>query len=132
MKNFVVSLVMLIVLPGCSAHLIQAQLDERLEAYNQLLRWNEWDNASLFARDSILEEFKRRAAAAKDVRVVDYRILSMAYNAEKREAIVDVEIDYYKVVSNKMKTLKYTQEWAYSEEKGIKGWRLMSVLPEFR
>lgn len=132
MKDFLSSLIVVIVLTGCSSYLIRGQFDKSLEAYNQSLRWLEWGNASLYTKDSIQEEYKTRTAAAKDVRIVDYRIVNKTYNAEKREAIVEVEIDYYKIFSLTIRTLRDTQKWTYMDENGTKGWRLTSLLPEFR
>jgi len=132
MKNFLLSLIIVIVLTGCSSYLIHGQFEESLEAYNQSLRWREWSNASLYITDSIREEFKTRTSAAKDVRIVDYRIVNETYNTEKREAIVEIEIDYYIVFIGTVRTLRDTQKWAYLDEKGTKRWRLMSLLPEFR
>jgi hypothetical protein len=132
MKNFLLSLIIVIVFTGCSSYLIRGQFEDSLEAYNQSLRWREWSNASLYTADSIREEFKARTAAAKDVRIVDYRVVNETYNAEKREAIVEIEIDYYIVFIGTVRTLRDTQKWAYLNEKGTKGWRLMSLLPEFR
>jgi hypothetical protein len=132
MKDFLSSLIVVIVLTGCSSYMIRGQFDKSLDAYNQSLRWLEWGNASLYTKDSIQEEYKTRTLAAKDVRIADYRIVNKTYNAEKREAIVEVEIDYYKNFSLTIRTLRDTQRWAYLDENGTKGWRLTSLLPEFR
>jgi len=132
LKEFLLTLFMVITLTGCNSYLILGQLDESLKVYNRSLRSNKWDNASLFPMDSIQQDFQNRAAAAKDVRITDYRIVNKTYDAAKREAIVEVEIDYYNVFSLVMKTLHDTQKWAYLDEKGTKGWRLTSLLPEFR
>jgi len=43
-----------------------------------------------------------------------------------------VEISYYNLYHNKVKSLQDIEEWTYSEENGAKGWRLTSVLPEFK
>jgi len=132
MKEILLTLLIVIILTGCSSYLILGKFDESLEAYNRSLRWNEWDKASLFPIDSIQQDFQNRVAAAKDVRITDYRIVNKTYDAAKLEAIVEVEIDYYNVFSLVMKTLHDRQKWAYLDEKGIKGWRLTSLLPEFR
>jgi hypothetical protein len=132
MKEILLTLFIVMTLTGCNSYLIHGKLDESLEAYNRSLRWNEWDKASLLPKDSIQQDFKNRAAAAKDVRITEYRIVNKTYDAARREAIVEVEIDYYNVFSLVIKTLHDTQKWAYLDEKGTKGWRLMSLLPEFR
>lgn len=132
MKNFLLSLVMVISFMGCGSYAVREQFDRNLEAYNEAVRWLEWGNASLYTEDSIREEFKARAVAAKDVKIADYRIVSRIYDPEKREATVEVDIDYYKVFSPAVRTLHDTQKWAYFDEKGTKGWRLISLPPEFR
>ena len=132
MKIFLPFLIVVTVRTGCSSHLIHREFDESLDAYNESLRWHEWDKASLYAADSIREEFNARVASAKNVRVVDYRIVSRTYHEGKGEAIIEVEIDYYNVLSQRVKTLRYIQKWEYLEEKGTKRWKVVSPLPEFR
>jgi len=132
MKAFLLSVLQVTVLWGCSSYLVQWHFDESLDAYNESLRWHEWDKASLYASDSTVKEFNARVAAAKDVKVVDYRILKTTYHAEKREATVDVEIDYYKVYAHMLKTVHDTQEWAYVNEHGTESWKLLSGFPEFK
>ena len=132
MKTFLLPLIVVIVLTGCSPHLIHKEFDESLDAYNEALRWHDWDTAYLYAADAMREAFKERVASAKNVRLVDFRILSRTYNAEKHEAVVEVESDYYNVFSQAVKTLRDKQKWAYLEEKGTKRWKVVSPLPEFR
>ncbi|HXX56816.1 MAG TPA: hypothetical protein VEI96_02300 [Thermodesulfovibrionales bacterium] len=132
MKNLLLLFLAAVVLTACSAYLTRVDFDDSLNAYNQALRWHEWDKASSYAADAIHEEFRARAAAARDVRVTDFRIVGENYNAEKRQATAEVEIDYYSVFSYTMKTLRDTQRWMYVDEKGIRGWRLESLPPEFR
>ena len=132
MKNLWPLFIIAICLTGCSSQNVRGEFDESLRTYNESLRWRAWDKTSLFPAPSILEEFNRRIAEAVNVRVVDYRIVSETYSEEHREATVKVEIDYYKVSSQTVRTLYDTQKWAYLEEDGTKGWRLLSLLPEFR
>ncbi len=132
MRTLSVMLIAAIALTSCSSYLVRSEFDTSLSQYNNLVRWHELDQASLYAAESLLEEFKVRVKAATDVRVVDYRIVGTRYDAEKRTASVNVEIQYYKLSSGKVKTLHDTQEWAYTEEKGENRWRLVSLLPEFR
>jgi hypothetical protein len=132
MKNLWPLLLLAVYITGCSSQQIRGQFDESLRAYNESLRWHVWNRASLFPSHSILEEFNRRVAEAANVRMVDCRIVSETYSEEHREATVKVDIDYYKVPSQTVRTVHDTQKWAYLEEDGIKGWRLLSLLPEFR
>ncbi|HAM50093.1 MAG TPA: hypothetical protein DCP92_05130 [Nitrospiraceae bacterium] len=134
MKKVLLSLVSVMVLTGCAvnSYLVQKEFNKSLDAYNDSLRWRDWDNASLFTTTTNQQEFKTRVAAAKDVRMVDYRIVNMKYDAESHKATADVEIDYYMVFSYTMKTLHDKQMWEYLDEKGTKGWKVVSLLPEFK
>jgi len=102
--------------------------------YNDLLRWGEFNKAKLYTDSSIREEFEARAKAAKNVKIVDYRILNTDFDAEKGKQIVEVEFDYYTSLTNVVKTLLDKQRWSfvYVKEEKKKRWRLMTPLPEFK
>jgi hypothetical protein len=110
---------------------IREELNESITKYNDLVRWHKLDAAGLFPADAISEEFRARAKAAKNVRVVDYRVVRMNYDTQSNEALVQVEIDYYTLTANRLRSLIDNQKWAYVTENGIKQWKLMSLLPEF-
>jgi hypothetical protein len=55
----------------------------------------------------------------------------MNYDTQRNEAMVQVEIDYYTLTENRLKSLIDSQKWAYVAEGEIKQWKLMSLLPEF-
>jgi hypothetical protein len=132
MRALMLALIMAIALAGCSSYAIHDQFDRSLDAYNEAIRWLQWGTVSLYTENSIREESDARAAAAKDVRMIDYRIVNKTYDAEKGEATVAVDIDYYKVPSLTVRTVRYTEKWVYLDENGTKRWRLTSLLPEFR
>jgi hypothetical protein len=133
MRTFYLVVFVAIGLITCSTrYAVREEFEEGLKRYNNMLVFNELDAASLFVTESLSDEFMSRVEAAKDVRVVDYRIVSTKYDEAKGEAEVKVEIDYYSLSSLKVKTLLDTQKWVYVKEKGKKQWRLMSILPEFR
>ena len=131
MRNLFAVLALALALTSCS-HNLREEFDASLSKYNDLLSRNELGAANLYAANSIREEFINRAAALKDERIVDYKIINIRYAEEKRRASVDVEISYYNLYHNKVKSLQDIEEWTYSEENGAKGWRLTSVLPEFK
>jgi len=110
---------------------IREELNESITKYNDFVRWHKLDAAGLFPADAISEEFMTRAKAAKNVRIVDYRVVRMNYDVERNEALVQVEIDYYTLTANRLRSLIDNQKWAYVSENGIKQWKLMSLLPEF-
>ena len=131
MRNLFAVLALALALTSCS-HNLREEFDASLSKYNDLLSRNELGAANRYAANSIRAEFINRAAALKDERIVDYKIINIRYAEEKRRASVDVEISYYNLYHNKVKSLQDIEEWTYSEENGAKGWRLTSVLPEFK
>jgi hypothetical protein len=110
---------------------IREELNQSVSQYNDLVRWHKLDEAGLFPADAISEEFRARAKAAKNVRVVEYRIVKVNYDEGRNEAVVQVEIDYYTFTANRLRSLIDAQKWAYVTEGGIAQWKLLSLLPEF-
>jgi len=96
-----------------------------------MVRWNQLEEASLFPADSISAGYRERLKAAKNVAVVDYRVMNIKYDEKKKEAEVKVEIDYYRRSTLSLKTVIDNQKWAYQEKEGKGHWRLMSLLPDF-
>ncbi len=107
------------------------ELDKNVGEYNDLLRSNQFDKARLYATESLWEEFDTRA---KDVNIIDYRILSENIELGKGAVTAKVEIDYTIPPSNEVKTVLNNQSWSYmySKKEGKKNWRLMTPLPEFK
>ncbi|HUK99508.1 MAG TPA: hypothetical protein VLX29_01490 [Nitrospirota bacterium] len=135
MKKYVILQIMFTILvAACSNYVydLRGKFDESVTKYNSLYRWNELDKAGLFVADPIRDAFMARTKESKNVKIVEYRILSIQYDGEMRKATVETEIDYYLASTSRMKTLRDTQEWAYIEQRGIKGWRLLSLVPEFK
>ena len=110
---------------------IREELNESIANYNDLVRWHKLHAAGIFSADAISDEFRARAKAAKNVRIVDYRIVRVNYDPVRNEAVVQVEIDYYTLTANRLGSLTDSQKWAYVTENGITQWKLMSLLPEF-
>lgn len=105
---------------------------ESSKTYNRMIRWDEMETAQwAFPSEELREEFGRRVASAKGVKISDYRVKSTVCSPEKGEAIVIVDFEYYREPSYKVKTVRDTQKWKYVDERGKKVWRLTSLLPEF-
>ena len=132
MKIFLPVLVLVVMLSGCASTNIREQFDESVELYNNSVGLLQWGNAGAFTASSISKEFKKRAEAAGDVQVIDCRIIDKTYNAKKRKAVVDVDIEYYKNFSPVVKILHDKQKWAYRGKNGTKRWKLVSLIPEFK
>ena len=105
--------------------------DKVFMGYNDLLRWHKLEALGLFPADSISEKYRERVEMAKDVKVVDYRIMNVTFDEKKKEAAVKIELDYYTLSWPRIRTVVDNQKWAYKGEKDKGEWRLMSLLPEF-
>jgi hypothetical protein len=132
MRIYYLSLLIAASLVSCNAQRnIKADFEKNVKNYNESVRWHQLESASLFPADAISGEYRERARAAKNVAVIDYRLVDVKYDEKKKEAAVKVEIDYYTVSSSRVRTLVDNQKWVYQEMEGIGLWRLMSLLPEF-
>lgn len=132
MRSTLLCSLIILALLGCGGINMRGNLDESITQYNDFLRKHMLDAASLFTTETLAREFEARAAAAKGMRMIDYRIVGVKYDGAKGEAEARVEIDYYSLSTYRMKTLTDNQKWAYLEERGSKRWRLTSSLPEFK
>ena len=110
---------------------VRTEFDDSINKYNKFLSSQSFDAAGFFASESIAQEFSARVKAAKNIKVIDHRIVRVGYDEKNGTAQVEVEIDYYSLSSYRMKTLLDIQKWAYVTESGFKHWRLTSLLPEF-
>jgi hypothetical protein len=132
MKTLFFSLLIAAALASCSTQRgIQADFEKNFRNYNELVRWNQLEEAGTFPSDSISAGYKERLKAAKNVAVVDYRVMNIKYDEKKKEAEVKVEVDYYKRSTLSLKTVIDNQKWAYQGKEGKGLWRLMSLLPDF-
>ncbi len=110
---------------------VRADFDIIFADYNDLIRWHRFEDVSLYPDDNIREKYRERLGMAKDVKVVDYRVVDIIFDEKKKEAAVKVELDYYTLSSPRVRTVVDNQRWAYKGEEGKGAWRLMSLLPEF-
>ena len=131
MKTLFFPLLLTAVLVSCSTQSIKADFERDFRSYNEMVRWRQLEDASLFPADSISAGYKERMKAAKNVAVVDYRVTNIKYDEKNKEAEVKIEVDYYKLSTLSLKTVIDNQKWAYQEKEGKGFWRLMSLLPEF-
>lgn len=115
---------------GCHTNaMVAEQLDRSSRDYNQMLRWREFENAcTTFAEKGFREECLKRSMDDRDVSITDYRIRSREIDVEKGEATLVVEIDYYRLPSNRVRTVIYRQKWTYEEKSG---WRVTNLFPPF-
>ena len=137
MKRLLVLSLMIFLVSACSSYKaldsVREDLHNYVKEYNDLVRQNEFEKAKLLTNESVREEFDMRAQAARNVKVVDYHILSTDYQTEKGEEIVSVRFDY-STPSGMLKSVVDEQLWSfvYVKSDQRKRWRLMTPLPEFK
>ena len=135
MRNFLFICVLSVTISACTTLTsIREDLDNTVIAYNDLLRRGEFNIAKNFVDQSQREDFEARAKTAKDVKIVDYRIVNADFEAARGEQIVEVEFEYYISPVYMVKTLIDKQKWSYVsiEKEKKKRWRLITTLPEFK
>jgi len=135
MRNILLICVLSVIISACSTLTsLREDLDDTVIAYNDLLRRGEFNRAKNFVDQSQKEDFEARAKIAKNVKIVDYRIVNADFEAARGEQIVEVEFDYYISPVYMVKTLIDKQKWSYvcTEKEKKKRWRLITTLPEFK
>jgi hypothetical protein len=133
MRILFLSLFITATLVSCAAteKSVREDFDVVFSEYNDLLRWHKFEDASLFPADTVSEKYRERVEMARDVKVVDYRVMNITFDEKKKEAAVKLEIDYYTLSSPRVRTVVDNQKWVYQGKEGEGVWRLMSLLPEF-
>jgi hypothetical protein len=135
MRNILFICVLSVIISACNTLTsLREDLDNTVIAYNDLLRRGEFNRAKNFVDQSQREDFESRAKTAKDVKIVDYRIVNADFEAARGEQIVEVEFEYYISPVYMVKTLIDKQKWSYVsiEKEKKKQWRLITTLPEFK
>ena len=132
MRTVLRGVLVVVFVVACAAHSMRGEFEKSVNQYAELVRTHKMDLAGSFTTDALREEFNARAGAAKNMRVVDYRVAGVKFDEQKGEAEVWVEIDYYTLSAYKLRTVADIQKWSYLDEGGIKRWKLVSLLPEFK
>lgn len=113
---------------------IREEFEKSTKDYNRMLRWQEISRAVATYGDPDLRVGFISAADAirkRGVAITDYRILTTECLPEEKTGEVVAEFDYYILPSNLVKSLTYTQEWAYHTTGAGKGWKVKTPLPAF-
>ena len=124
----------ILTLTGCTANrAMQSAFDKSIREYNRMLRWQEFDLAcNTYAAEEIRSECSSRLAKSGDITIVDTRLIEKHCNPEKREGTATLQLDYYLLPSNRVKTVEYQQSWNYYEELRGTGWWIKTPPPLFQ
>jgi hypothetical protein len=99
------------------------QLSERTEVFNRNLRWSSLAAASAFVADKNRKTLVEKIA--KDLnnnRIVDFLIVDMALDPEKKNGSIVIEYSFYGVSDQNVRVRREVQYWEYDNKK--KNWFL--------
>ena len=128
--NILTALTLALLLTACVPPKKQKTLDSRLLAYEQMIRWSEWDGAATFLSPTYLEENPITNLDIERLRlfhVTTYTIRSAAPINDGNEFAQVVEIRMFNKHQATEKVINDQQLWRYDEENEI--WWLESGLP---
>ncbi|GAB7028171.1 hypothetical protein [Geotalea toluenoxydans] len=123
----------LLMFSGCNfGYIVKENFDKTSRSYATMLRWQEFDAGVAYVDAPLRDDYRKRVEAARGIRVLDSRILSKDCDTEAKKAEVVMELDYNISPSTTVRTVTDLQKWRYFDEGEKKGWRLESLLPEFK
>lgn len=133
LARIVVTVALVVFAASCGAkYAAQTRLDETLLWYRTALERGDVEATGMLAADSIAPEYLQRARAAKDVRIVECRVLKVDYVEAAGEAEVTLEIEYYSLETLKARKIREVQKWVYVGDKSSAPWKLTTVLPRLK
>ena len=89
------------------------QSESALDDFVYALRWQQYDAAARFMKSEHRKDFLNTFTAAKDLDIVDVRLISAELSAEGRRTETVIEMDYYMLPSTTVKTFRFEQTWIY-------------------
>ena len=106
------------------------QLSETTDAYEQAIRWSEFDFAMVFLKPSERIANPPDESFYKRIKVTDYKMKKNALSEDETQAIQIVEISYYKIDNVVVKSILDHQVWEWDTKKNR--WYLKSGFPAFK
>ncbi len=128
----------LLLLSGCITENITEKVKTRKKAdslestlykYANAIRWGYFDEAYAY-RKYEKGEYPKPPDNLADIRVTSYDVIHPATMMVEDVAVQLVEINYYLIAYQTLKTLRDRQVWIYDEE--ASRWFLDSPMPEFK
>lgn len=104
------------------------KLPEVLGAFNLLVRWNEWQQASIFVHDDTRAQWMSdRLAATRNIRIAEVTLAGVKRVPEDApDATVFVQITWYGVNAPTVRTSLWAQSWTLVKGQG---WRMKAEKP---
>lgn len=117
---------------ACGSKGKSKELDDTVNLYGQLIRWNEFEEALKYrdpewAREHPVSD--RYREHLKQITVTNYTEKQKGLNPDGVSAFQVVEVRYYNVQDARERLVTDRQDWRYDEES--KRWLLYGDLPDF-
>lgn len=100
--------------------------EDTAKRYGRLIRWSDFESAKAYLAPG---ESGAMITLPKNVRVTEYEVKQMVYEAGTLKAVQIVIISYYQANDPRLRTLQDQQLWEFDSAKGA--WLLKSGLPGF-
>jgi hypothetical protein len=105
-------------LTGCATRRVD-ELNKRLNNYWEGVRWRSPGAVSMLVTAEQRQQFLDRLARRLDrTRVVDFSIVNVAFDDDKRSAKATIAYSYYLLKTNDLKAAQEHQEWIYNKNDG--------------
>lgn len=104
-----------------------ATFGENQQEFALRLVWKDYPSAASFMDSELKSDFMDKFPERGDIRVLEIRPRGMEFeNPEEDRAVSWLDVDYYRLPSNTLKTLKVRLEWEYRG----KEWKIVSPFPD--
>jgi hypothetical protein len=110
-------------------------LREAVVKFNDAVRWRDYQQAALWVSAVQQEAYWRQTEDLRDdVRIVDYQIQRVDYDANTASGLVTLRYRFYKVQNPQLQFKNVQQRWQYDEQEA--NWRIvqsgLAILEEGR
>ena len=123
-------LLLVLCIAACSPALKPKPADSFADSNKEFalrLAWQDYRSAASFMDGEYLQDFQDKFPERGDIRVLEIRPEGVEFEGQEQERAVSwSSIDYYRLPSNTLKTLKVRLEWAYRNSV----WQIVSPFPD--
>ncbi len=131
MKKFVIlALLTGTLLAGCAAMAGKSRLEsysQIVDAYEKALRRSDYNAAARFL-DPSAPAARVDLHKMKDIKIVEYKVTRVNMSENKTEIAQDVELQYFRLNSNILRTVHDPQIWRFQQEGKV--WLLQTGFPD--
>lgn len=129
-----IALISLVILAGCGGRKTAAEsgkLMETINAFNLMVRWQQWQNAAPFIHRTYRDKWmSSHLKSSRNVRIAEVILAGVKRNpADAPVATTYVQITWYGANSPTIRTSLWEQSWKLVDADNDEGWRLMSEKP---